>query len=79
MEWSHANFVLLPKCAEPHTPKDYRSLSIENTLIRLFTKIITNRLQPYMATIISPKQTTFIRGRNIVDNMVLMKEVLRSY
>jgi hypothetical protein len=34
--WSRANIVLLNKCSEPRTPKDYRPFSIGNTLYCLF-------------------------------------------
>jgi Reverse transcriptase (RNA-dependent DNA polymerase) len=77
--WSQANIVLLPKCSEPRTPRDFRPLSIGNVLYRLFMKIITTRLQPFIAKIVSPEQTTFIRGQNIMDNTILLKEVLHSY
>jgi Reverse transcriptase (RNA-dependent DNA polymerase) len=45
----------------------------------MFAKLISNRLKPYIDKIISAEQTTFIKGRNIADNTILMKEVLHSY
>jgi Reverse transcriptase (RNA-dependent DNA polymerase) len=48
-------------------------------MYRLLAKIITNRLLPYMSSVISPAQTAFIQGRSITDNTILMKEVLHSF
>lgn len=42
-------------------------------------KILVNRLQPYMQRIISNQQTTFLKGRNIADNVILVKEVMHSF
>jgi Reverse transcriptase (RNA-dependent DNA polymerase) len=74
-----AHIVLIPKCPEPLTPKDYRPISIDNTLYMLFTKLLFNRLMPFIPWVVSPEQTIFVKGRNIADNTILMKEVLHSF
>jgi Reverse transcriptase (RNA-dependent DNA polymerase)/zinc-binding in reverse transcriptase/Endonuclease/Exonuclease/phosphatase family len=78
-EWMNCQMVLIPKKAEPVTPMDYRPISLGNVLYRLFAKIITNRLQPFMSRVISREQTTFIRGRSISDNTILMREIIHSF
>jgi hypothetical protein len=52
-EWNACHIVLLPKSDQANTTKDFRPISVGNTLYRLLTKIITDRLLPYMSKIIS--------------------------
>jgi Reverse transcriptase (RNA-dependent DNA polymerase) len=78
-EWAGCHIMLIPKIAQPNAPKDYKPISIGNILYWLLAKIITNRLQPLMQTVISKAQTAFIRGRSIRDSTILMQEVLHSF
>jgi Reverse transcriptase (RNA-dependent DNA polymerase) len=78
-DWAKSHIVLIPKCAEPQSPKEYRPLSIDNMLYKLYSKLLSNRLQPYVSRIILVEQTTFIRGRTIADNILLMNEVVHSF
>jgi hypothetical protein len=42
-------------------------------------KLIANRLQPYINKITSLTQTTFIKGRSIADNTIIMREIIHSF
>lgn len=42
-------------------------------------EVITNRLQPFMAQIISTNQSAFMRGRNIIDSTILIREIVHSF
>lgn len=78
-DWLRSNIVLIPKNNEPQKPKEYRPITIGNTIYRLLMKILANRLQPLMAQIISPNQSAFLRGRNIADNTILIQEIVHSF
>lgn len=71
--------MLLSKIDEPKAPKDYRPLSIGNTIYKLLMKVMTNRLKPYICDIIFFKQTTFLKGRNITDDILLVGEVVHTH
>lgn len=43
-----------------------------------FTKVLTNRLVPVANSIIDPNQTGFIKGRNILEGVVVLHEVLHE-
>ena len=43
------------------------------------TKIIANRLKPYLPVIIGSSQSTFVSGRSITDNILLAQELVRGY
>ncbi|KAA3485123.1 reverse transcriptase [Gossypium australe] len=71
--------VLVPKCAHATRIKQFRPISCCNIIYKCISKILTNRLSPFLPDLISPSQSVFIKGRNIVDNSFLAHELLRGY
>jgi hypothetical protein len=64
----------LCKC-HPNTEKDdamsladFRPISLVQSVAKILTKVLANRLAPHLATLVSPCQSAFIKGRNIQDN-----------
>ncbi|XP_017621296.1 uncharacterized protein LOC108465483 [Gossypium arboreum] len=49
---------------------------LNNTLLMLIPKIISNRFKTIFPNIIGPEQAGFIAGRNIIDNVIIVQEVL---
>ena len=47
-------------------------------LLRFFSKVLTNRLSPISDRLISPNQTAFIKGRYILESVVLAHEVIHE-
>ena len=41
-------------------------------------KVIANRLKPILSGLISPKQTSFVEGRQIIDGIILTHEMIHS-
>lgn len=46
---------------------------------KCISKILANRLQGVLPYLIDKTQSAFIKGRSIVDNVLLMQEVVRGY
>ena len=76
--WGHTNLVLIPKVAHLETITQFRPISLCNTLYKLVSRILVQRLKPYMAEIINPCQAGFVLGRRTSDNIILVQEVIRT-
>lgn len=70
--------TLIPSVDNPDTPNDYRPISLCNVSYKMVSKLLVNRIKPLLQKIISPEQSAFIQGRNIMDNVLLMQEILHS-
>lgn len=66
---------LIPKVKAPKTMGDLRPISLCNVFIRIISKVMTNRLKTCLGTIISDKQSAFIEGRSLTDNVLIAFEV----
>lgn len=63
--------TLIPKIDQPKHLKEFRPISLCTTVYKLVTKIIAARLKHIMPSIISPYQSSFVQGRNIIDNIII--------
>ncbi|GAU37589.1 hypothetical protein TSUD_365100 [Trifolium subterraneum] len=67
---------LIPKVDCPKHFKDFRPISLCNTLYKLITKILVNRLRPMLDSIIGPFQSSFLPGRGTCDNAIILQEII---
>jgi hypothetical protein len=58
---------LIPKTQAPEGPNDYRPISLLNLCLNLITKILANRLQKKILTLVHTNQYGFLKSRNIQD------------
>ena len=68
--------VLIPKIDNPTFMKDFRPISLCNVVYKIITKVLTNRLRPFLPDIVSPLQGGFIPGRGAPDNIIVAQEIL---
>lgn len=66
---------MIPKVKNPSCYAEFRPISLCNFSFKIITKIISDRLQPVLPSIISPEQSGFIKGRLISDNFLLAREL----
>jgi hypothetical protein len=59
--------VLIPKESNPLSFGDYRSISLCNLIYKLISKVISNRIKPFLERSLSAEQLGFLQGRRIQD------------
>jgi hypothetical protein len=74
---NEANIVLLPKNQVAATISDYRPISLINSVAKIITKILANRLAPKMNELVSGAQNAFIKKRCIHDNFIYSQRVIQ--
>lgn len=74
--WSEANVRLLPKTGSLHDLGNWRPISLLNTDYKIYTRMITDRLQALARSCIPDEQTAFIRGRQLQHGAALLRCLL---
>ena len=69
---------LIPKVDNPSLFSQFWLINLCNFTNKIISKIVANRLSPLLPKIISDNQITFVRGRSIVDNILLVTKMIHS-
>lgn len=69
---ARSNLVLVPKIEKATEVTHFRPISVCNVIYKLISKIISIRIRPFIGGCIVP-------GREISDNVILLREVLHSF
>jgi len=73
----NSTFVtLIPKIKGANKLSDFRPISLVGNLYKIFSKILATRLKHVLPEVISHHQNAFIKGRQILDSVLIANEVL---
>lgn len=70
--------ALLPKVDNPETAAQFRPIGLCNVIYKVVTKVLVNRIKPVLPRLISNTQGSFVPGRQITDNIIIMQEVIHT-
>jgi hypothetical protein len=70
--------TLVPKVKEANSIKQYRPICVLNVDFKIFSRLLNERITPIADNIIGPSQTAFIKGRNILEGVVVLHEVIHE-
>ena len=68
----------VPKENQAATPDKFRPIALCNVIYKFISKVITNRLKLLLPLLISPEQTGYVEGRQILEGIILTHEVIHS-
>jgi hypothetical protein len=68
--------ALIPKVNSPETLGDFRPISLLGCIYKLIAKVLTARLAKVVGSVVSSTQSAFIKGRQLVDGVLVLNEVV---
>ncbi|GJR45107.1 RNA-directed DNA polymerase, eukaryota [Tanacetum coccineum] len=73
----NASFIaLIPKVLDAKHLNDFRPISLVGCQYKIIGKILASRLSNVMEDIISPEQSAFVKGRQIMDGPIILNEIV---
>lgn len=70
--------TLIPKENDATSIKKYRPIALTNCSFKKNSKACTNRISPCANRIISPNQTVFLKGRYLLESVVVAHEIIHE-
>ena len=71
--------VLIPKNPGAEQIGDFRPIALSNSIYLIIAKVLANRLREVMDDLISPLQSAFIPGRQMIDSIVMVEEIVAAW
>ncbi|KAL3537765.1 hypothetical protein ACH5RR_001131 [Cinchona calisaya] len=71
---SSALLFLIPKKTNPISFADFRPISLCNFANKICSNILANRLCLTLPHLSFPEQSSFVQGRTMVDNILLLRK-----
>ncbi|XP_019237891.1 PREDICTED: uncharacterized protein LOC109218029 [Nicotiana attenuata] len=68
---THTNLLLVPKKPRVETFSDLRRISLSNFINKVLSRVLHDRLEIFLPSLISPNQSGFMKGRSIFENILL--------
>lgn len=70
--------ALIPKKMGVDSMDLFRPISLCNSLYKIISKVLTSRIIKLLPSIISPQQSGFVPGRQILDSIISVHENIHS-
>ena len=63
--------TLIPKGENPTHLRNFRPISLCNMACKVISKVLVNRLRPFLEDLIGPLQSSFIPHGSATDNVII--------
>lgn len=71
--------ALVPKVPNATAVTDFRPIACCNTIYKVITKILANRIAGVLGDLINQSQNAFVKGRRMRDNILLAQELFAGF
>lgn len=78
-QWNATNLVLIPKIQNASKVSEFRPISCLNTMYKVISRLLSNRLKSVLCSVISHSQSAFMPGRLLSENVLLASEIVQGY
>ncbi|GAU51648.1 hypothetical protein TSUD_414700 [Trifolium subterraneum] len=68
--------ALIPKVESPQRVVDFHPIALVSSIYKILSKVLANRLRNVIGNIISKSQSAFIKGRQILDGVLIANEIV---
>ena len=76
---NRAYIALIPKVSGAEHVRDFRPISLSNSIYLIIAKVLANWLQKVLPPLISPLQSAFLPGRKMANSIVLVEEIVATW
>lgn len=73
---TRTNLILIPKKDNIQSFSDMRPISLSNFINKILSRVIHDRLVKVLPRLISSNQSGFVKGRSIIENVLLAQELV---
>ncbi|XP_024004020.1 uncharacterized protein LOC112081493 [Eutrema salsugineum] len=78
-QWNCTAISLIPKRVGADKLVDFRPISLCNVVYKVISKILARRLQAITPGMVSNSQSAFVKGRLLVENVLLATEMVHGF
>ena len=78
-QWNSTRMILIPKAQSPASPNEFRPISYCNVVYKRISKLLCTRLKEVLPSLVANNQGAFVRGRELLYNVLLCQEIARGY
>ncbi|XP_059285202.1 uncharacterized protein LOC132038567 [Lycium ferocissimum] len=75
---THTNLILIPKKEQMKSFSDPRPISLSNFTNKIISRVLHERLVKLLPGLIYENQSAFVKGRSIMENVLLTQEIVRD-
>ncbi|KAK2641778.1 hypothetical protein Ddye_023541 [Dipteronia dyeriana] len=73
-ELNNTLIALIPKCVKLETLSDFRLISLVGSMYKVLAKVLANRINKVMNSIIGESHKAFVKGHQILNSFVIAKK-----
>lgn len=78
-QWNATTLIFTTKIQNATSFSDFRLISCCNTLYKIISRLLANRMLTVLPSLISSNQSEFIHCRLLVENVLLATELIHGY